>query len=189
MQRWLIIGTVVIVWLLGGLITEKTPPLVVIAFGFLCFFAIAGLIVFLMGRGSGWYALAKKYPERTAYTGRLRKCRTFQMVAIGLDQPFGTRFSGGIVSVGATPDALYISMPAIVRLLFPTVQLPWSAISSARPFEAPGWVAPVQAPGTVFQAEYDPGFRGQFIELETIEPKVCVRLPMYALDDARAYLP
>ena len=32
-------------------------------------------------------------------------------------------------------------------------------------------------------------FRGEFIELETTAPKTCIRLPMYAIEDARSYLP
>jgi hypothetical protein len=79
--------------------------------------------------------------------------------------------------------------PSVVRFLFPNIQLPWTAIASAKPFEAPGWVEPVAEAGTGFQAEYDFGFTGEFIELETTEPKTCIRLPGYAIGDARRYLP
>jgi hypothetical protein len=155
-------------------------------FGFL---ACAGLVAFLMTRGSGWHALAKKYPQGTIYTGQLRRCRTFQMVATGSDEPFGTRFSGGIISVGSTGEALYLATPSIVRFLFPTIRLPWSAIASAKPFEAPGWVKPRTESDAIIQAEYDPGYRGEFIELETTEPRTRIRLPMYAIGDARRNLP
>jgi len=97
------------------------------------------------------------------------------------------RFSGGIMSVGVTRDALYIVAPSVVRFLFPTIQLPWTSIASAKPFEAPGWVEPIGTSG--MQAEYGPSFRGEFIELETTAPKTCIRLPMYAIEDARSYLP
>ena len=189
MQRWLIVGAAIGFWLLGTLITDKTPAWVVNAFGVVFFFSVAGLIAYLITRGTGWSALAKKYPEQTAHAGQWRKCRTFQMLALDSAGAFGTRFSGSIVSVGTSPGAMYISMPAIVRFLFPTIQLPWSAIVSAKPFEAPGWVTPMVKPGTVFQAEYDPGFRGAFIELQTSEPKTLIRLPLYALEEARAHLP
>ena len=93
------------------------------------------------------------------------------------------------MSAGVTRDALYLVAPSLVRFLFPTIQLPWSAVASAKPFEAPGWVKPVVEAGTVFQAEYDPGFRGEFVELETTAPKTCIRLPMYAIEESRSYLP
>jgi hypothetical protein len=101
------------------------------------------------------------------------------------------RFAGGIISVGVTSSALYIVAPSIVRFLFPTIQLPWAAIASAKPFEAPGWVQPVGEPVALLQVqvEYDPGFSGEFIELETTAPKTCIRLPGYAIEDARRYLP
>jgi hypothetical protein len=74
--------------------------------------------------------------------------------------------------------------------LFPTIQLPWTSIASVKPFEAPGWVEPIGTSETAIQiqAEYDHGFRGEFIELETTAPKTCIRLPMYAIEDARSYL-
>ena len=73
-----------------------------------------------------------------------------------------TRFSGGIISVGVTRDALYIVAPSVVRFLFPTIQLPWTSIASAKPFEAPGWVESIgtSGDGLQIQAEYDSGFRG-----------------------------
>jgi hypothetical protein len=98
-----------------------------------------------------------------------------------------TRFSGGIMRVGVTRDALYIVAPSVVRFLFPTIQLPWTSIASAKPFEAPGWVEPIGPSG--MQDEYDPSFRGEFIELETTAPKTCIRLPMHVIEDARSYLP
>jgi len=161
------------------------------AFGIFAFLTITGLIAFLITRGSGWHALAGKYPERAPYTGQLRRCTTFQMIAVDSDLSLATRFSGGIVSVGVTRDALYIVAPSVVRFLFPTIQLPWTSIASAKPFEAPGWVKPIGTSGTAIQlqAEYDPGFRGDFIELETTTPKTCIRLPMYAIEDARSRLP
>lgn len=175
--------------LLALLITDKVAGWMVTALGI---FAIAGLIAYLMTRGSGWHGLAGTYPERAPYTGQLRRCSAFQMVAVDSNLSLATRFPGGIVSVGVTSEALYIAAPSVVRFLFPTIQLPWAAIASAKPFEAPGWVKPVAPTGesvTVFQAEYDPGFRGEFIELETTAPKTQIRLPMYAIEEARSYLP
>ena len=189
MQKQLIIGAAVGFWLIALLLPEKMPGWVEATLFVFAFVTIAGLVAFLMTRGSGWHALARKYPQDTPCTGEFRRCRTFQMVATDSDQPFGTRFSGGIVSVGSTGEALYLAMPSIVRFLFPTIRLPWFAIASAKPFDAPGWVKPVDEPGAVVQVEYDPGYRGQFIELETTEPKTCIRLPVYAIGDARRNLP
>lgn len=151
---------------------------------------IAGLLAYVMTRGSGWHGLAGKYPESAPYTGQLRRCGTFQMMALDTNQTFPMRFTGGIISVGVTSDALYIVAPSVVRFLFPTIQLPWAAIASAKPFEAPGWVQPVGEPVALLQVQvqYDPGFSGEFIELETTAPKTCIRLPVYAIEDARRYL-
>jgi len=156
------------------------------------FFGVVGMMAYLVVRGSGWRALAAKYPERAAYTGELRRCSTIQMTALGSEQTFPVRLAGGIVSVGVTSDALYIVAPSVVRFLFPTIQLPWNAIASAKPFDASGWVAPIAPVGesaTVIQVEYDPGFSGDFVELETTAPKTCIRLPTYAIGDARSHLP
>src|ERR1700694_4151032 len=154
MQARLIIGTALSFWLLGLLIKDHAPGWIEAAFGVLAFVWIAGLLAFLITRGSGWHALAKKYPQRAACTEPLRQCRTFQMTAVNSDQGLGTRFSGGIVSVAPTSEVLYIAAPSCVRWLFPTIQLPWSAIASAKPFEAPGWVQPIVESGAVFQARY-----------------------------------
>jgi hypothetical protein len=189
MQTWLIIGAAIVFGLLGLLITDKTPAWLSGAYGVIFFLTVIGLIAYGMKHGTGWSALAKKYPERTACTGALCRCATFQMVNLDTANAFSSRFSGGIVSVGTTAEAMYIVMPAVVRFLLPTIQLPWAAIASAKPFEAPGWVAPMAEPGMNVQVEYDPGFRGDFIELETTGPRICIRLPLYALEGARAYLP
>jgi len=152
---------------------------------------VGGVIAYAMTRGSGWRGLAGKYPASAPYTGQLRRCGTFQMMALDANQSFPVRFAGGIVSVGVTSDALYIVAPSLVRFLFPTIQLPWVAVASARPFEAPGWVQPVGEPVALLQVQvqYDPGFSGEFIELETTAPKTCIRLPAYAIADARSHLP
>jgi len=172
-------------------ITDKMPGWMETAFFIFVFLTIAGLLAFLVTRGSGWHALAGKYPERAPYTGQLRRCGTFQMMAVDSDLSFNTRFPNGIMSVGVTRDALYIVAPSVVRFLFPTIQLPWTSIASAKPFEAPGWVKPIGAMKdvTLFRAEYDPGLRGEFVELETTAPKTCIRLPMYAIEEARGKLP
>ena len=169
------------------MISDKVPDWMETALFIFAFLTVAGLCAYVMTRGSGWHGLAVKYPEIAPYTGQLRRCGTFQMMAVDSDLSVATRFSGGIMRVGVTRDALYIVAPSVVRFLFPTIQLPWTSIASAKPFEAPGWVEPIGSSET--GAEYDPGFRGEFIELETTAPKTCVRLPMYAIEDARSYLP
>ena len=140
-----------------------------------------------------WHGLAAQYPERTPYTGQWRRCGAFRMMAVDSDLSVATRvaagmtrLSGGIVSAGVTRDALYIVAPSVVRHLFPIVQLPWTSIGSAKPFEASGWGEPIVT--LEIRAHYDPSSRGEFIELETTAPKTCVRLPMYAIEDARSYL-
>jgi hypothetical protein len=188
-HKKLIFGAIIGLVVLGSLGTDETPEWIEYLFGVVFAVTIVGLIVFALVSGTGWRALATAYPERTPYSGEWYYCRTFQMIALHSGEPFSARFSGSIVAVGTTSSALYISMPRIVSFLLPTIELPWTAIESAKPFEAPGWVNPIAKPGMIFQVEYDPGFRGEFVELETKEPKVVIRLSMQALQEARSYLP
>jgi hypothetical protein len=60
------------------------------------FLTIAGLCAYVMTRGSGWHGLAVKYPEIAPYTGQLRRCGTFQMMAVDSDLSVATRFFGGM---------------------------------------------------------------------------------------------
>ena len=105
MQNKLIIGAVVGFWLISLSIPEDPPGWVLAPLFVFGFLTCAGLVAFLMTRGSGWQALAKKYPQGTAYRGPLRRCRTFQMVAAGSGERVGTRVSGGLMSVGSTGEA------------------------------------------------------------------------------------
>jgi len=191
MQGKLIIGTALVFWLVALVLGENAPGWVMAAYGAAFFVTVTALVAFLMTRGSGWYALARAYPARPSDVEpvRLHRCRTFQMVALDGDQPDGTRVAGGVVSAGASERGLTLAVPSVLRFLFPTIRLPWSAVASARAFEAPGWVKPVTEPGTVFQAEYDPGFRGPFVEIETTAPRTRIRLPAYALEGGMAHLP
>jgi hypothetical protein len=91
--------------------------------------------------------------------------------------------------VGSDEHALRISAPAIAGLLFPPIRIPWPAIASARMFDASGWIKPPSAPGTVFQAMYDPGYTGTFVEIEIAEPRYFLQLPANLLTAAIPHLP
>ena len=188
LQAKLVAGAAIGIIVLNMLIKDR-PGWLQAAFGILAFLTVVGLAAFLIVRGTGWRALAARYPERAPYTGELCRCRTFQMMALDVEGSFGTRFIGGIVRAGATSDALYLFAPSLLRSLLPPIQLPWSAVASAKPFEAPGWVTPVQKAGIGLRFTYDPGYTGEFVELETVEPRTSIRMPMYAIGDARRYLP
>lgn len=71
---------------------------------------------------------------------------------------------------------LFSKVPTLGRL-FPDVQIPWSAVTKARPFEAPGWFRPQRQPGMLFQAADDPNYTGTFAEFEVGEPSVFIQLP------------
>jgi hypothetical protein len=117
------------------------------------------------------------------------------MALVSVDDPEFNRHRLRLVStlrVGTTPDALYLSMlfsrvPVLGRF-FPDVRIPWTEIASARTYEAPGWFAPQQQPGAIFQAGYDPNYRGTFVELKAGEPPVYLQLPLEILGDAAAHV-
>ncbi|HET7700352.1 MAG TPA: hypothetical protein VFM06_05735, partial [Candidatus Limnocylindria bacterium] len=74
--------------------------------------------------------------------------------------------------------------------LFPEVRIPWSAVTSARRYEAPGWYTPQRDPGTLVQAAYDPNYTGTFVELAIGEPPIFLQMPADLLGaDAMTRLP
>jgi hypothetical protein len=65
----------------------------------------------------------------------------------------------------------------VLRGFFPSLQIPWTAVSKAHAFEAPGWVTPLVEPGALLQIAYDPNYTGKFIEMEVGDPPVFIQLP------------
>jgi hypothetical protein len=94
-----------------------------------------------------------------------------------------------ILRVATSPDALHVSAIPPFSLLVPPLQIPWPAIARARSVDAAGWVRGPREGGALVQLTYDPGYTGEFVELQVREPQVFIQLPMLALGDATTYLP
>ncbi|HEY9870659.1 MAG TPA: hypothetical protein V6D08_15945, partial [Candidatus Obscuribacterales bacterium] len=77
----------------------------------------------------------------------------------------------------------------LLKRIFPPLCIPWQSVNSARSFEAPGWVPAGTASGAILQATYDPGFKGQFLELEVGEPPVFLQMSADLLGDKVNRLP
>jgi len=71
----------------------------------------------------------------------------------------------------------------VLGWFFPRLRIPWTAVSKAHAFEAPGWFTPLREPGTLLQAAYDPNYTGKFIEMEVGEAPVFIQLPAYILGE------
>jgi len=91
------------------------------------------------------------------------------------------RFGPGGLS-GAPPSE---STPATIA----AYRIPWSAVTTATTYEAPGWFRPPSEPGTLIQAAYDPNYTGTFVELVVGEPPVFLQLPADLLGEGMSRLP
>lgn len=155
------------------------------------------VIVFYLMAQSGWSALADRFRARQAFGGPWRPCPTGQMALVSVQHPdyrrHRLRLFGGNLGLGTSEHALHLSMllakVPVLGQFFPEVAIPWSAVTSAMTYEAPGWVRPQQQPGIFFQAEYDPNYTGTFVELVVGAPPVFLQLPADMLGDAMSRLP
>lgn len=194
MDNWkFIIPTAIALWLLMPVVFAPGRPGWVSALAGVAFFLlIAGLVGFLMLRQTAWHELARKYPARVPVPGPWRACRTAVVARVPLDDPAYERQKVRLVNilrVATTPDALNLAAILPFRPLLPALQIPWSAIVQARVLDASGWVSGPRDPGALVQVTYDPGYKGEFIELQLREPEVFIQLPAPALGAAAARLP
>lgn len=192
-----IIPTAVAAWLVGIVVSRPGTPGVIQAAFVVAFVVAIPLIVFYLMAESGWRALARGHRAVVPFNGPWRLCATGQMAPVSVDHPdfrrIKMRFIGGTLRIGTTDDGLYLStlfskLP-VLQLFFPTVRIPWSAIRSARAFEAPGWFTPLREPGTLLQVAYDPNYTGKFIEIEVGEPPVFLQLSAEILGESISRLP
>ncbi len=142
-------------------------------------------------------ALATQFRAREPYKGLWTPCPTGQMALVSVDdldfQRNKLRLVGGTLRLGITTDAIYLSMlfskiPVFGRF-FPDVEIPWSAVRTARTYEAKGWFKAASEPGTIVQAAYDPNYTGTFVELVVGEPPVFIQLSEDMLGDGVSRLP
>jgi hypothetical protein len=185
------------VWLLGVVaFTAGLPPIFEVLF--VVAFAVAvPLVVFYLMSAGGWRQLARPFRAEQPYSGEWVGCATGQMAIVSVDHPqfnqVKMRFVGGSLRVASTVEALHLKtiftrLP-LLGMFVPELRIPWSRVTRAREFEAPGWFAPLREPGTLLQVAYDPNYTGTFIELEAGEPTVYIQLPETILGEGLHRLP
>lgn len=192
-----IIPFVLVTWLASVVLFRAgTPAVVEAAFAIAIAVAIPVMVFYLMAE-TGWSTLARRYRARESFNGVWRPCPTGQMAHVSVNDPAyqrnKMRLVGGTLRLGTTGEALYLSMlfsrVPILGRFFPDVRIPWSAVMTARTYEAPGWFRPQSEPSTLFQAAYDPNYTGTFVELVVGEPPVFLQLPADLLGETMSRLP
>ncbi len=187
-----IIPVAIVAWLLAIAVFVGEAPRLIQGVYVVAFAIGVPVMVFYLMAETGWRALAKSYREIVPFAGPWKLAATGQMALVSVHHPdfqrIKMRFVGGSLRVGTTADALYLStlfprLP-VLRWFFPTLQIPWSAVSKAHAFEAPGWFGPASEPGTLLQVAYDPNYTGKFIEMEIGEPPVFLQLSEEILGEA-----
>lgn len=180
----IIIPAAIALWLLAILVFREGVPAVFRVVYVVAFAIGVPSIVFYLMAETGWRALAKSFRQTVPFAGPWTPCATGQMARVSVHHPdfqrIKMRFVGGSLRVGITADALYLStlfsrLP-VLRWFFPPLQIPWSAVSKAHAFDAPGWFRPASEPGALLQAAYDPNYTGKFIEMEIGDPPVYLQL-------------
>jgi len=188
-QHHLIIGLALAAWLAGAIASKTDPPPAVIVAGSVTFaVATVALVAFLIVRGSGWGALAGRFPPRARFSGPWRTVGTFLIGREDSFQPLGTRLRF-VVRAGATPTALHLSARFPFSLVLSQVELPWSEVASCKAYDAGGWMTPLGEPGQLVQLEYDFSYRGTFLQIAVREGGIYLHLPADALGEGRAYVP
>ena len=154
-------------WLVSGLAFGGAAPRWA-GVAFMVAFAIAvPLVVFYLMADMGWRRLARRYRARVPWTGRWRTLPTAEVSTVSVQHPEYARHRLRLVStvrVGLTDTSLYLSMlfgriPLLGWLFFPDVQIDWSDVRAARPYEAPGGFRRGH-PGNI-SANYDPNTPGR----------------------------
>jgi hypothetical protein len=188
-----IIPTAFGLWLLMPIaFSPGRPAWFYVAVGVGCFILIGGLVAYLILRNSGWIELARRYPTQQSPPGPWRNCRTVVMALVPLDDPGFEQAKVRWVSIlraATTDESFHLAPIPPLRPLLPALEIPWTAVQQARPFDARGWVRGPQEPEALIQLNYDPGYTGAFVELELREPTVFLQLPLAALGEGAARLP
>jgi hypothetical protein len=192
----LIIPLALIAWIGGIVLTREGVPTAIAAI-FVSAFAVAvpGIVFYLIGE-AGWRLLAKRYRATAAQSGEWHRCPTGQMARVGVDHPdfrrVKMRFVGSL-RVATNADALHLSTLVsgvpVLSWFFPSLEIPWAAVSKAHEFEAPGWFTPGSEPGAMLQVAYDPNYTGKFIEMEVGDPPVFIQLPAWILGENLGRIP
>ena len=171
-------------WLVAVVgVTIGLPP-VVWAVLIVAFAVSVPAVVFYLLTGTGWRPLARRYRATSDFVGTWQRCATGQMALVPVSDPEFERVKARFIDtlrVGVGGEALHLSMlfskVPLLGAFFPELRIPWSAVSSAHTFEAPGWFRPASQPGALVQAAYDPNYTGTFVEIAVGQPPVFIQLP------------
>lgn len=189
----IILPLVAAVLVLAWLIQAGMLPTWLTNLGWAPLFAAVWFVIgYLFVKQSGWRALARKYPAEPPLRTPWRTCPTAVMATVELGSASYERRKvrlNSIVRVGVDDQALYVSAIWVFALLFPPMRIPWSAIARVRYFDPSGWYKYTPKPGMVFQLNYDPGYTGQFVEIQIAEPTTFLQLPAGLLSEAIAHFP
>lgn len=153
------------------------------------------LVVFYLMAEAGWSTLAKRFKATSPYSGKWVTAPTLHMATVSVDDPeyqrskarFNSTVSVGVDELGLGISMLFGRIPVLGPLFFPTVRMPWSEITSARKYEAPGWIAGKSAAG--ISATFDPNYTGEFVEIVVGDPQVFIQLPPVLLGEYAKRLP
>jgi hypothetical protein len=190
-----IIPLAVLFWVLAIVVFREGTPGFVFALFVIAFVITIPAAVFYLIADMGWTPLARRYRALAPFRGDWRLSPTVHMSRVSVRDPayarnmmrFLSTLRTGVSEEGLHLTTLLSRVPLLSRL-FPELLVPWSAITKATTFEAPGWVKPVSEPGAIVNIGYDPNFTGTFVELEVGQPPVFIQLPLPSLGEFGARL-
>jgi hypothetical protein len=184
-----IIPLAVAFWLLAIVIFRDGVPAIIKGVFVAVFVITVPLVVFYLIAETGWSTLAKSYRATVPFKGTWRLNPTVHVSRVSVRDPQYERSKMRFISMlrtGTSEDGLYLSTllsrVPVLGLFFPTLRIPWSAVTKATTYEAPGWVRPVDDPGKI-QIAYDPNYTGTFVEIEAGRPPVYLQLPLQTLGE------
>lgn len=182
-------------WAGGVLATQVDSPLVTVIW-VVTLAVVTPVAVFYLLAEQGWSTLARRFRSRQRYNG---PWQTIPSAGVSLVSTESLQYAkqrvrlAGALRIATSDDALHLSLLfgriPILGLFFPDLRIPWQDVTSARPYEAPGWVTPTSQPGALLQATYDPNYKGTFVELTAGQPPVFIQLPAAVLEEHKKRLP
>jgi len=93
---------------------------------FLCLWLLVGAILSIIG---GWFSLAKVYRTRVLFNGAKCRMQSGQMRWL-------TNYNN-VLTIGVSPQGLYLASMFLFRFMHPPLLVPWSEIKVRR---KKGWV-------------------------------------------------
>ena len=84
------------------------------------------IIFYILGHFSGWFNLADKYSQKTEYQGDWEKFQSISMQGINFNR---------CLNIGINSQALFIRPCFPLNYIFAPLEIPWTAVKSARRHE------------------------------------------------------